>query len=73
MDQPSACLPAGPFFQRDDSFEPDLQVGVLLFEPTVVPLKDSLLDPGDLEADLRVELRRTQFSSPVVERRPGPL
>ena len=38
-----------------------------------IPLEDGLLDPGDLQADLRVDLGGAEFSSPVVEHRPSPV
>ncbi len=73
VDQTPACLPASPLIQLYHSPESTLDIAAHLLEQPHIPLEDGLLDPGDLAADLRVELGRAGFPSPVVEHRPGPI
>ena len=72
MDKPTACLPVSPLRQGDAAFHGGLQASELLKDLDHAS-EDGVLDPGDLEADLRVELGRAGVSSPVGEHRPSPV
>ena len=71
MDQPPACLPASPLLQLAHSPESALDIAAQLLEQPEIPLEDDLLDPGDLQADLRVVFGWAWVSSPVAEHRLG--
>ena len=68
---PPACLPASPLLQLDHSPESALDTAANLLEQPEIPLEDDLLDPGDLQADLRVVFGWAWVSSPVAEHRLG--
>ena len=63
--------PASPLLQLDHSPESALDIAAHLLEQPDIPLEDGLLDPGDLQADLRVEFGWAWVPSPVGEHRPG--
>ena len=69
---PPAGLRPSPLRQGDAAFQGALQAAEPLKDLDRA-LENGLLDPGDLAADLRVELGRARFPSPVVEHRPGPV